>query len=223
MARQLDETDPTSASEQATAGHLGGYTRGGNPATWYPELWTWLVRRLVIRSVLDVGCGEGQSTRFFQSLGCHVLGVEGLPQVSPLIVTHDYQTGPYRPSEPFDLVWSCEFVEHVEERHASNFLETFCAARQFLLVTHAVPGQGGHHHVNERHASYWIERIEALGFRYDPRLTAATRYLSVSNETPWNHYLHSGLAFRRLPLRRWGGVRWLPAYLKSILALPRVR
>jgi SAM-dependent methyltransferase len=196
--------------EQVTAGHLGGYTRGGNPATWYPELWTWLIQRLGVRSVLDVGCGEGQSTEFFRTLGCRVLGIEGIPQPSPWIVAHDYVTGPYSPTDCFDLVWSCEFVEHVDERYSGNFLETFRAARRFILMTHAMPGQGGHHHVNERVATYWIERVEALGFRYDRLLTAATRTKSVSNGTPWNHYLHTGLAFRRLSLSRAESLRWLP-------------
>jgi SAM-dependent methyltransferase len=183
--------------QQVQQGHLGGYIVGGDPATWYPDLWRWLVDSLGVRSTLDVGCGEGHAVEFFRDLGCDVLGVEGILQDSPLIVQHDYATGPYAPPRLFDLVWSCEFVEHVEEGYVDNFLVTFRAARQFLLMTHAAPGQGGYHHVNEQDEEYWIDRVEGAGFRFDEELTSTTRDLSGSNGSPWNHYRRAGLAFRR--------------------------
>jgi SAM-dependent methyltransferase len=184
--------------EQVTCGHLGGYTKGGDPATWYPELWQWLVDDMGVRSVLDIGCGEGQSTAFFLERGCRVLGVEGIPQALSYIVCHDFTLGPFVPNESFDLVWCCEFVEHVEERFMSNFLRTFESASRFLLMTHASPGQGGHHHVNCQEPEYWIAKVEARGFRLERELTATTRTLSASNDNPWNHYLRSGLAFSRM-------------------------
>ena len=49
-------------------GHLGGYIQGGDPGTWCPHLWSWIVKEFEIRSVLDVGCGEGHSTKFFHDL-----------------------------------------------------------------------------------------------------------------------------------------------------------
>src|SRR5688572_33082149 len=60
--------------EMIKDGHLGGYIRGGDPGTWCPHLWSWVVEQFGIKSVLDVGCGEGHSTRFFRDLGCDVLG-----------------------------------------------------------------------------------------------------------------------------------------------------
>ena len=91
-------------------GHLGGYVPGGDPGTWCPHLWSWVVRRFQVRSVLDVGCGEGHSTRFFQGLGCAVTGVEGCGRairdsVAPAsVVQHDFCDGPYLASRPPDLI-----------------------------------------------------------------------------------------------------------------------
>lgn len=183
--------------KQVQEPHLGGYIVGGDPATWYPELWRWLIDSCGVSSMLDVGCGEGHALEFFHGAGCDVHGVEGVLQDSPLIVQHDYTTGPYRPPRSFDLVWACEFVEHVEEKHLANFIVTFQAARRLLLMTHAYPGQGGYHHVNEQDENYWIPRIERAGFHYEEELTSTTRRLSESNASPWNHYRRSGLAFRR--------------------------
>lgn len=183
-------------------GHLGGYVPGGDPATYYPDLWRYLVETLEVRSVLDVGCGDGVALREFASLGCHVLGIDGIGQEHPDIIEHDYATGPFLPAihdetpDEFDLVWSCEFVEHVAEEFADNFLATF-ACGKLVLMTHAEPGQAGWHHVNNQHASYWIQRMEGMGYLLDAKLTNKTRELARLNEHGSNHYGRSGLAFHR--------------------------
>lgn len=192
--------------------HLGGYASHsdiGDFATYYPSLWTWAVAMFGIRSVIDVGCGEGRSTAFFADLGCEVLGVEGYTpaiEASPVrdtIVQHDYTTGPYVPPRAFDMAWSCEFVEHVDERHMENFFATF-AQCQAVFMTFAAPGQGGHHHVNEQPEDYWVDQFRRRGFRRDAdatqcaRLVAqADRYL-LSPEYP-AHFTVRGLVFFREP------------------------
>jgi SAM-dependent methyltransferase len=186
----------TRDGEIVVSGHLGGYIAGGDPATQYPELWRWLAQWLPANSVLDVGCGDGQALGVFKALGCDVLGVDGIPQDSPYIVEHDFTLGPFRPGRRFDLVWSCEFVEHVEERYVPNFLETFQSGR-YVFMTHAEPGQPGHHHVNCQPREYWVKKLAAIGYEYVPLLTSAARRLAQANPDPWNHFARSGLAFKR--------------------------
>jgi SAM-dependent methyltransferase len=190
--------------------HLGGFHAAGDPATWFPDLWTWLVREQGVSSVIDVGCGAGHSLRYFADLGCRVIGVDGVPQDDPRIIEWDYTRGLLHSDDEFDLAWCCEFVEHVPEPYISGFLETFQAARTVLL-THAEPGQPGHHHVNCQPSGYWIDKLERAGFMFDGDLTLETRRQAFRNgfywvdgpcsETWWgfhlNHYVRSGLAFRR--------------------------
>src|ERR1043166_9362439 len=90
--------------------HLGGYVKGGDDATWYPDLWQWFMDLLGVRSVVDVGCGEGRALAWFRSKGCNVAGVDGLPQVDPDVDEHDFTKGPWG-APRCDLVWCCEFVE----------------------------------------------------------------------------------------------------------------
>lgn len=182
---------------QHTEGHLGGYVIGGDEATWYPALWQWFIDELDVRSVLDLGCGEGHSTEWFVEHGCSAIGVDGI--YNPLnfrvpVLQHDYATGPLTMKTRYDLAWCCEFVEHVEERYVANFVESLKAAT-IVAMTHAAPGQAGHHHVNCRDAEYWRGVMAGAGFVEDQWLTMTTRHLARENPSPWNHYARSGMVF----------------------------
>ncbi len=181
--------------KQAYEEHLGGYTIGGNIATFYPRLWSWIVKNLEVKSVLDVGCGEGQTIDYFKKIGCEVLGIDGsksaiknnlLPND---VVLCDYTQKSYVPQKEYDLVWSCEFVEHVEEKYKENFLKTFQSAKKYIFITHAIPGQKGWHHVNCQKKEYWVKEIEKMGFRNDLLLTKIARGISC------DHFHKKGLVF----------------------------
>lgn len=179
-----------------TDGHLGGYVVGGDAATYYPGLWDWLVSVWEVGSAIDVGCGEGHAVSWFRERGCEVLGVDGIEQDDKDIFTHDYTTGPFQTDEDYDLAWSCEFVEHVEERYVPNFLATFACAR-YVLMTHGEPGQPGWHHVNNQPDDYWKGALASVGYEFDAVLTAQARGFASMNTDPYNHFRRSGLAFRR--------------------------
>jgi cyclopropane fatty-acyl-phospholipid synthase-like methyltransferase len=177
--------------------HLGGYVAGGDEATWFPELWRWAVNELGVRSVLDIGCGEGHALRYFRELGCNVTGVDGVPQDDSDIVMHDYTWGShplFSGRNDFDLVWSCEFLEHLEERHLPSVVPDFQSAK-FVMMTHAFPGQAGHHHVNCRDPEYWKGFFAGIGFTYRDDLTRLARLQAAVNESPWNHFVRSGMVF----------------------------
>jgi SAM-dependent methyltransferase len=209
-------------------GHLGGYIHGGDPGTWCPQLWSWVVREFGVQSVLDVGCGEGHSTKFFHALGCEALGVDGCQQaiedsvIPGCVVRHDFCQGPFLTDRCYDLIWSCEFLEHVKREFVPNVLKTFASSAKVILITHAFPGQeDGHHHVNCRPSSYWIRQIEALGFHCHVARTRQARTITLADYPGINHFARSGLVFVRRDNTppedfRVGASSFLPAKMKSL-------
>src|SRR5262249_5099772 len=155
------------------------------------------------------------STRFFHDLGCRVLGLEGCIQaiehsaLPDRMLHHDFCDGPMRGDDKFDMVWSCEFLEHVDRRFVPNILQTFAHAQKLILVTHAFPGQeDGHHHVNCQPTSYWIRQMETIGFRCDAGLTRLARTVTLQDYTGVNHFARSGLVFVRTDDVRQNGGWW---------------
>jgi hypothetical protein len=57
-------------------------------------------------------------------------------------------------------------------------------------MTHAFPGQPGHHHVNCQPTEYWLARMKATGFSLDEWATEAARTVA-----PGSHWQRSGLVF----------------------------
>jgi SAM-dependent methyltransferase len=181
------------AGETFEADHLGGYIVGGDPATSFPDLWNWLSEKY--RSVLDIGCGEGHSTRYFRKHGMQAVGIDGV--ANPGVVQHDYTTGPWNPGRQFDVVWCCEFLEHVEEQFLPNLRTSFEASSKLIVFTHAFPGQAGYHHVNCRTEDYWRGYFASLGFVVNDGLTGYARGLAALNSDPNNHFTRAGLVAER--------------------------
>jgi len=206
----LTEQVKTETLDVVYQDHLGGCALGGDGATYYPQMWSYMVKEYHIKSVIDIGCGKAFSADYFKHLGATVRGVEGCREAVEKsflepeeIVLHDYENdGPYIPKEVFDLAWSCEFVEHVEESHMKNFFETFKRCR-FLALTFAIPGQGGHHHVNEQFGEYWISHLAKEGFVLEEEKTHQLREIAKRDREKYSpfyesHFIQRGLLFTNL-------------------------
>lgn len=175
---------------------LGGNVLHGDINTFMPILWKFLIERFGISSMLDVGCGEGHAVKFFHRMGVHSHGIEGMRSnlknaVIP-IAHHDLLTGPY--IMPVDLVWSCEVAEHIIEDKVDNFIDTLANGR-VVAMTHAVPGQDGHHHVNCQTSEYWIQKMQTRGYS----LVIGNQYFRdlATKEIYPTYFSTSGLVFVR--------------------------
>lgn len=207
---------PQQGEDSFDDGHLGGCNIKNDYGTYYPIMWEHMVKELGIKSVLDVGCGFGYSLSYFvDELKLEGLGIEGSPKVieaSPLqrlMVAHDYEKGAPPINREFDLCWSCEFVEHVEEKYLPNIFDSFTKAR-YLCMTFAGPGQAGHHHVNCQNGDYWVGNCYDNGLVIDVEFTQELRQKAHEDYEAFKksemedkqgfvipHFVERGLFFRR--------------------------
>ena len=166
------------SEEEKLPEHLGGHAN----TTWHDEgAIDFFIKKFGVKSMVDVGCGPGMQTELAHRKGLYAVGVDGDYTINRnedcKFQIHDYSTEPlgvenikYIPkSGLFDLGWSVEFLEHVDEEYIPNFMETFKLCK-FVVVTHAYPGQGGHHHVNEQEKEYWVRVFKKYGFKHSQKI-----------------------------------------------------
>jgi SAM-dependent methyltransferase len=151
-------------ARSAAAPHLGGNLKEGDPWSFCPTVWDYVIGRFAIESVLDIGSGAGHAAAWFHRKGLRVIAVDGLLEnvhASAYPATcHDITVAPV--VARVDLVHCQEFVEHIEEQYIGNLLASLTAGR-VILMTHALPGQNGYHHVNERPMEYWVGHLHRSG------------------------------------------------------------
>jgi len=159
--------------------HLGGNIDGGDPNGNLIKTWDYLISKFGVKSVLDVGCGQGHNGLYFKNRGCSVVGVEGLwdncVKCPFPCVYWDLLDGPLYFNN-IDLVWCREVVEHIPEEKLRNITETFKSGK-IVAFTHALPNQGGHHHVNCQGSNYWIIQMEFEGYEFLKKETQECRDL----------------------------------------------
>lgn len=192
------------AHEIVIDGDLGGCGKGevGDIRTYVPSVWSGLIEMFDIRSVLDIGCGYGYAVRWFHEHGVAALGIEGSAKVAHEavvsgVICHDYTTGSVGPEDlgGADLCWCSEFAEHVGQQFEANWIADAKRCR-ILALTAAVPGQGGHHHVNEQPPAYWIERLGREGFKLHKTATDWLREVAADAH-PYSYFSFQGLVFTR--------------------------
>jgi len=176
-------------------GHLGGHAS----VTHIDEgTLNFLVSKYNVHSMLDVGCGPLGMVRLARLKGLEAHGIDGDFTLNPgeeTLFVHDFQSGPFVPKRRYDLVWSVEFVEHVEERFIGNFLPCFSSA-DAICMTHALPGKRGHHHVNTQSGNYWVDIFSQIGYSLDAEATQSVRSLSSMRR---EFMRNTGLVFTRRP------------------------
>ncbi len=211
MMSNLGDIKSQKLGNMILEGHLGGFFDQGDGGTYYPNMWSYLVNKYDIKTVLDIGCGRGFSSLYFKSIGCEITGVDGSVNAaqSSLIpenlITHDYSRGMTNIDKTFDLGWSCEFVEHIEEKYIINFMTDFKKCK-YLCMTYADLGQPGHHHVNCNTQEYWINALSKNNLVFLKEETNELRNEAVKDKELQDngrfhfHFLNRGLLFKNIEL-----------------------
>ena len=192
LVRNMGETDG-----HRIPPHLGGHL---NKTHTDRGVLVHLINNLEINSMIDIGCGPGDMVEIAKDRGLRSLGVDGDWSLKETwnrkgidVLEHDFTLGPPDNLTEFDLAWSVEFLEHVEEKFVPNFMAVFEQCK-YAVVTAAPPGHGGHHHVNEQTQEYWGNKFSEYGFDIDPLLTNEIKDVSTMRK---GFMQKNGMFFRK--------------------------
>jgi SAM-dependent methyltransferase len=126
---------------------------------------------LPVRSVVDVGCGDGGWLAAFKKLGVEeILGIDGeyIDRDLLQIPKERFQvldlTKPFSLGRTFDLAVSLEVAEHLPAECARAFVESLTRLAPVVLFSAAIPLQGGNHHVNEQWPDNWAALFREHGY-----------------------------------------------------------
>lgn len=159
---------------KALPNHLGGHSNINHTDNGVLK---YIKENFDTSSVLDIGCGLGEMKVLCDDLDMSYLGVDGdftANRDHNHVLIHDYTEGSTNIDKTFDVAWSTEFVEHVEEKYVDNFMADFAKAK-YVMVTHAPPGKNGYHHVNCKSAQYWIDVFQRHSFEFSNKHTKLIR------------------------------------------------
>lgn len=137
-------------------------------------------------SVIDFGCGDGASLRWFREAGAHsIIGVDqfGPDDWSRGIGLHLRKdlTQPIDLQKRAELVVCVEVAEHLPEPAADTLVRTLVAHGDRILFSAAPPGQGGSDHINEQPIEYWQRKFAAHGYEFQDLF----RHRIFSQVSPW--------------------------------------
>ena len=145
------------------------------------EALKYAMKKWNVNSMIDIGCGTGGQVFEGIKLGidsCGVDGTQSIPNTSNFQRV-DYRVGASTFDREFDLGWSVEFVEHIEEECIPIFMKDFQKCKRVIL-TAAPPFWGGKNHVNEQSEIYWIDVFQKYGFKINIEESLLLRKASIT-------------------------------------------
>lgn len=147
------------------------------------------------KTVADFGCGPGYLSKELAKLGVKVTAVDGYarPDFSGLAVEfHTLDLNDRAAIEnlfrgrSFDLAISLEVAEHLNPAASSPLVNCLTTVAPVVVFSAAVPGQGGHGHINLQPREYWHREFTKCGFVCADRLREKLR--ASSHVAPWYRY-----------------------------------
>jgi len=131
-----------------------------------------------VKTVIDIGCGDGSYCQYLSGFGFEVVGYDGNPNTEK-VTAGNCHTADFSEPHHFglhDAVISLEVGEHIPEDYEDIFFENLSRhADKLIILSWAVPEQGGFGHVNERENTYIIMAMGVMGWFIDREKTDALR------------------------------------------------
>ena len=147
--------------------------------------------------VADLGCGEGAYCKVCSEHGCRADGYEGNSVACQNAVCDSIEcvdlSKPAEPKDDYDLVLCLELGEHIPKRCQDVFIDNLARfSKDVLILSWAVPGQGGTGHVNCLSNETVIGLMRDKSFDFDKSMS---EYLRQNSKLSW--FKNTLMVFRR--------------------------
>src|SRR5438105_6607867 len=123
------------------------------------------------RSVVDFGCKHGEWLSVFRAHSVNrIMGFDRPKRLERGLMIDPAEFAVADLAQPvtidarFDLAVCIEVAEHLPQTSAASLVRSLTAAAPAVLFSAAIPGQGGHGHLNEQPRQYWIDLFQHDGF-----------------------------------------------------------
>lgn len=120
--------------------------------------------------ILDVGCGPGIYVTALRAAGFEADGVDPDPR-NPYDRVSVFDPVFSEKYSGYDLCLCLEVAEHLPESLADTLVARLVETAPTILFSAAVPGQGGHGHINCQPKEYWEHKFVSHNYVLDPELT----------------------------------------------------
>ncbi|MCM0592781.1 MAG: methyltransferase domain-containing protein [Gloeotrichia echinulata IR180] len=154
------------------------------------------------KTLVEFGCGPGHLTRELAKLGVQVTAIDGFSQPDFSGLSVEFNTlnlneptliANFFTGKSFDLAVSLEVAEHLEPEMSTTLVNWLTKVAPVVVFSAAVPGQGGHGHINLRPRDYWHSLFTQHNFTVADRIRERLRpHPSVADWYRYNvlDYVH---------------------------------
>lgn len=137
-------------------------------------------------SIVDFGCGTADYVKMFLSHQIYCEGYDGNPDTDKLsggVAQTIDLSRPIHLKKQFDWVLSLEVGEHLPKEYEKVFIENLIRHNiQGIILSWAIPGQGGFGHFNEQNNDHVKKSIMQYGYSND---IEAEIMLRNHSRLPW--------------------------------------
>lgn len=160
-----------------------GYWIEQNPKHWFDRKLCYFLLQLLtekrIKSLVDFGCGNADYIKYFSERGIICEAYDGNPFTEKITnglgkvldLSQHIDLG-----KIFDCVLSLETGEHIPQQYESIFIDNIVThSNNLIILSWAVPNQGGDGHFNERDNKYIIDELEKRDFKINKEETVKLR------------------------------------------------
>jgi len=149
-----------------------------------------------MKTVIDLGCGMGDYAKTFINEGILCEAYDGNPNTESLTnglgKVLDFSTD-FDLEKTFDCVMSLEVGEHIPREFEQTFFNNVTRhAKNHIILSWAIVGQGGDGHVNCQNNDYVINQMKNRGFEIDFQ---SSNFLRSSAIAPW--FKNTIMVFKR--------------------------